>query len=413
MLSQTVLNSLALGYEPVWNRERQLAAVRLCVHPVHAAAVDAAHVMQTLGDDWPDSAPVLIISLDSPRLLQQALACAPVHNTWIEVPAALFEAPETLAGLSVASRRGHSLLRRTDLHNLEHGQSPGFDVRNLLRFSPQEANETLQSQSKPGLHQRGHGMPPAQVFEAVQTQNFARYLLDDAGAWGLLGWPDADVLLAHRHQPVSFDPRVIRQILQAIDDDCSLERLERLVRQDPVLVYRILLLLNSAAYGGRHEIGSLRHALMMLGFRELGRWLFEQTPSTETDNDLQPVRAAMVMRARLAQHLLASGSEDNLRLEVYTTALFAHLDKLLHAPLSELLYKLPLSDRLYDAVLRQDGPYHPLLDVARAQGEPGQLQRLSAVCDRNGLSLEHANRALIRMLATSRDHAGVRSERMA
>ncbi|MDZ4128619.1 MAG: hypothetical protein U1E02_31260, partial [Hydrogenophaga sp.] len=64
------------------------------------------------------------------------------------------------------------------------------------------------------------------------------------------------------------------------------------------------------------------------------------------------------------------------------------------------------------AVLRHDGPYHPLLDVARAQGEPNQLHRLSAVCDRNDVSLEQANRALIRMLATSRDHAGVRSERM-
>ena len=286
-------------------------------------------------------------------------------------------------------------------------------MRNLLQLSPQEAADILQAQSTPGLHQRSQGLPPGQLYQGVQTQTLARHLLDDAGAWGLLGWPDADVLLAHRHQPVSCDPRVIRQILQAIDDDCSLERLERLVRQDPVLVYRILLLVNSAAYGGRHEIGSLRHALMMLGFRELGRWLFEQAPGSETDNDLQPVRAAMVMRARLAQHLLATGSEDNLRLEVYTTALFAQLDKLLHAPLAELLHKLPLSGRLYDAVLRHDGPYHPLLDVARAQGEPDQLHRLNAVCDRNDVSLEQANRALIRMLATSRDHAGVRSERVA
>ncbi|MDZ4280530.1 MAG: HDOD domain-containing protein [Hydrogenophaga sp.] len=412
MLSHTVLDSLALGYEPVWNRERQLAAVRLCVHPIHAAAVDAAHLMQALGDDWPESAPVLVIAIDSPRLLQQALSCAPVHNTWLEAPAAPFEAPETLAALSVANRRGHRLVRRTDLQTLRQGPSVGFDVRNLLQLSPQEATELLQAQSTPGLHQRSQGLPPAQLYQGVQTQTLARHLLDDAGAWGLLGWPDADVLLAHRHHPVSCDPRVIRQILQAINDDCSLERLERLVRQDPVLVYRILLLVNSAAYGGRHEIGSLRHALMMLGFRELGRWLFEQAPGSETDNDLQPVRAAMVMRARLAQHLLATGSEDNLRLEVYTTALFAQLDKLLHTPLAELLHKLPLSGRLYDAVLRHDGPYHPLLDVARAQGEPNQLHRLSAVCDRNDVSLEQANRALIRMLATSRDHAGVRSERM-
>ena len=151
---------------------------------------------------------------------------------------------------------------------------------------------------------------------------------------------------------------------------------------------------------------------MMLGFKELGRWLAEQLPSSEPDRDLHPVRYAMVMRSRLAQHLLASGSEDALRGEVYTTALLAQLDRLLHQPLNELLNRLPMSGRVFDAVLRNDGPYHPLLDVARAMGDTGQLHRLPAVCQRHDISLEHANRALIRMLGTSRSHAGPRSERL-
>jgi len=189
MLSHTVLDSLALGYEPVWNRERQLAAVRLCVHPIHAAAVDAAHLMQALGDDWPESAPVLVIAIDSPRLLQQALACAPVHNTWLEVPAAPFEAPESLAALSVANRRGHRLVRHTDLQSLRQGPAVGFDVRNLLQLSPQEAADILQAQSTPGLHQRSQGLPPGQLYQGVQTQTLARHLLDDSGAWACWAGP--------------------------------------------------------------------------------------------------------------------------------------------------------------------------------------------------------------------------------
>ena len=397
IISHTVLDSIALGYEPVWNRARELAAVRLGVRAVHPESVDAAHLMQALGDDWPASAPVLILSVDSPRLLQQALACAPVQNTWLEVPAALFEQPETLARLTAGARRGHRLLRRTDLAAVRgEGLAPA-DARNLLKLGAESVPAGL----------------IGQLVEGVTTQTLARQCLDDAGAWGVLGWPDSDVLHAHRHQPLNYDGAVVKQILMAIgDEDCSIEHLERLVRQDPVLVYRILLMVNSAAFGGRHEIGSLRHALMMLGFRELGRWLAEQLPSSEADRDLHPVRYAMVMRSRLAQHLLATGSEDNLRGEVYTTALLSQLDRLLHQPLGELLNRLPLSGRVFDAVLRHDGPYHPLLDVARALGEPSQLHRLPAVCQRHDISLEHANRALIRMLATSRDHASPRSERL-
>jgi EAL and modified HD-GYP domain-containing signal transduction protein len=397
MTSHTVLDSIALGYEPVWNRARELAAVRMGVRALHPESVDAAHLMQALGDDWPESAPVLILSVDSPRLLQQALACEPVHNTWLEVPGSQFEHPETLARLSVAARRGHRLLRHTELAALRGATTMPADARNLLKLGAESAPKGLLGQ----------------LVEGVTTQTLARECLDDAGAWGLLGWPDDDVLHAHSREPLNYDAAVIRQILMAIgDEDCSLEHLERLVRQDPVLVYRILLLVNSAAYGLRHEIASLRHALMMLGFRELGRWLAEQLPHSEPDRDLHPVRYAMVMRSRLAQHLLATGSDDNLRGEVYTTALFSQLDRLLHQPLGELLYRLPLSGRVFDAVLRHEGPYHPLLDVARAQGEPGQLHRLPAVCQRHDVSLEHANRALIRMLASSRDHASPRSERM-
>lgn len=406
MTNHTVLDSIALGYEPVWNRARELAAVRLGVRAIHPEAVDAAHLMQALGDDWPESAPVLILSVDSPRLLQQTLACEPVHNTWIEVPGSQFEQPETLARLNAAARRGHRLLRHTDLESVRDQITAPADARSMVRLSTADAQQLLGT-PRPRLPLQDR------VVEGVASQVLARHCLDEAGAWGLLGWPDDDVLYAHRQEPLNYDAVVIRQILLAIgDEDCSIEHLERLVRQDPVLVYRILLLVNSAAYGLRHEIASLRHALMMLGFKELGRWLVEQLPDSEPDHDLHPVRYAMVMRSRLAQHLLATGSEDNLRGEVYTTALLSQLDRLLHQPLGDLLHKLPMSGRVFDAILRRDGPYHPLLDVARAQGEPGQLHRLPAVCQRHEVSLEHANRALIRMLATSRDHASRKSERM-
>lgn len=410
MMSHTVLDSIALGYEPVWNRARELAAVRLGVRAVHPESVDAAHLMQALGDDWPESAPVLVLAVDSPRLLQQTLACEPVHNAWIEVPGSQFEHPETLARLNVAARRGHRLLRRSDLPSVRGEAVAPAGARTLLKLSAEDAQHLLLL--PPGAPGKASPLLD-RVVEGVASRTLARLCLDDAGAWGLLGWPDDDVLYAHRQEPLNYDAAVIRQILLAIgDEDCSLEHLERLVRQDPVLVYRILLLVNSAAYGLRHEIASLRHALMMLGFRELGRWLAEQLPHSEPDRDLHPVRYAMVMRSRLAQHLLATGSDDNLRGEVYTTALLSQLDRLLHQPLGELLYRLPLSGRVFDAVLRHDGPYHPLLDIARAQGEPGQLHRLPAVCQRHDVSLEHANRALIRMLASSRDHASPRSERM-
>ena len=398
MQAHTVLDSVAMAYVPLWNRARELVGVRLCVRAIHPEGVDAHHLLQAIGDDWPEGAPPLLLSLQTPRLLQQALACPPVLNTLLEVPAALFGAQETLARLSLARRNGHLLVRHGDWSALHGRPTPGVDHRNLFRLEPLDRIEPM----------------PGQMVEGVDTQERLRQVLDQAQAAAVLGWPAVDVLRAHKRQPLHYDARVVRQVLQAIDDEeCSVEYLERVVRQDPVLIYRILMLVNSAAYGLRREIGSLRHAIMMLGFRELGRWLTEQVPEAEPDIDLQPVRYAMVMRSRLAQHLLATGSDDLLRAEVYTTAALSQLDLLLHQPLADLLHRLPLAGRVTDAVLRHDGPYFPLLDIARAMGDPERLDRMETLCRRHELTLEQVNRALLRMLATSRDHAGRRSERLA
>ena len=291
-------------------------------------------------------------------------------------------------------------------------------MRSLLQLNAQDALLALRQRSSAELT-LARALLPGQIYAGVADHQLARVCLDHAGAWGLLGWPDEDVLHTHRERPPRCSAAVMDQILAGMKAECSLEHLERLVRQDPVLVYRLLALVNSAAYGLRHEIQSLRHALMMLGFSSLARWLREQqsvnrvaTSATgamhgrAAADDLHPVRYAMVMRSRLAQHLLESGAEDDLRAEVYLTALFAQLDRLLHQPLGSLIQKLPLSERVFDAVLRHSGPYHPLLDVARVQGDPSALGELPAVCEYHEIGLEHANRSLLRMLATSRDYAG-------
>ena len=405
-MSHTVLDSVAMAYQPVWNRRRLLAAVRLTVLPTDPASVDAAHLMQVLGDDWPVNAPVLILALDSPGLLHQALACAPVPNTWLEVPAMLFEHPESLAMLSIARRHGHQLLRRAPFADVRREYAAPLDARSLLHLSAEEALEALQTrptEARP-IPSRPSPIVPGQIYRNVCNRSLADHCLDEAGAWGILGWPDDDVLYAGRHTPPGCDGIVITLIRQALEKDASIERIERFVRQDPLLMYRLLSRVNSAAYGGRHEIDSLRHAIMMVGFSALDQWLVEQLAGADTDLAMHPVRYGQVMRARLAQHLLDSGSEEELRAEVYTTAIFAQLDRLMHEPLAPLIDRLPLNGRVAEALLSHQGPYHPLLDIARAQGDTDSIHRLADICKQHEVTLEHANRALLRMLATSRDH---------
>ncbi|MEZ5704061.1 MAG: HDOD domain-containing protein [Burkholderiaceae bacterium] len=404
-MSKSVLDSVAMAYQPVWGRARRLVAVRVGVLEASPGSVDAAHVMQVLGEDWPAAAPLLIVAFQSEELRWQATRCAPVRHTWVELGPQPFTEPEPLSALVEAAHGGMQLLRRMPLAQIQGEIVAPLHVRSLLRPSADEALQALQSRAADGGPIPGAHSPLVadQLYEGIGGRPLADHCLDVAHAWGVAGWPDDDVLHAWRDKPVGCDAVTILQCRQAIERDASLEQLERHVRQDPVLVYRLLALVNSASYGLRHEIESLRHAIMMLGMTALGRWLSEQLHGSETDRALHPVRFAQVMRSRLAQHLLDSGAENDLRSEVYFTSLLSQMDRWLHEPLSTLLHRIPLPGRTLDALLRQSGPYLALLEVSGAQSRIDQLALLPALCEEHEIPLEQANRALLRMLATSRD----------
>ncbi|GAA6143287.1 HDOD domain-containing protein [Hydrogenophaga sp. 5NK40-0174] len=405
-MPRTVLDSVAMGYQPVWSRTRQLVAVRLVIRTLVRQDVDGEHLLRAMGNDWPKAAPSLILAPEDESLAHDLLSLPPLGNTWLELPAGWFQVPDRLAHVAVAVRRGHRVLRHASLQEVQGEVIPPVDVRSLLTISPHDALVALQS--RPGGRSGGNVVPNpivrGQLYEGVASQALAAHCLDESGAWGLLEWPNEDVLHNSKASKPGCDALVIEQLRQLLRRDTSIDRIERLVRQDPVMTYRLLLMANSAAFGLSQEIGSLKHALMMIGFDAFGRWLLQQQRGACQDMDMHPVRYAAVMRARLAQHLLDSSADRNLRAEVHLASTFTELDQFMHESLGAVLHRLPLSGRLLDAALRDSGPYSAYIGMAKAQTRVDQLGDIPKACDEYDFSLDHANRALLRMIATSRDH---------
>jgi hypothetical protein len=55
--------------------------------------------------------------------------------------------------------------------------------------------------------------------------------------------------------------------------ELDVREIENLVKSEAALCYRLLRYLNSAAFGFSTEIQSVRHALSILGEREVRRWI--------------------------------------------------------------------------------------------------------------------------------------------
>jgi EAL and modified HD-GYP domain-containing signal transduction protein len=407
-MTPSVLGSVTLGYRPLWNQRRDLAGIQLFVEASQQGAVDAVHLLGALAELDTLTTPPLLLSMQSRQLLADLLEHAPANDGThlIEVRQEWLTDAAMAARVRAAHQRGLRLVWRGPTEAPPDASLARCFTRNVYTLAPQTALAALQA----GASQRNVSsltapsaakspVQPGQIYEGVASRALMEHCLDQQNAFALLGWPEEDILHAHRHQAIAPEHRSMMRVIKAVEADQSLEQIEAVLGEEPVLAFRFLAYVNSAGVGVRTGVESLRHGLMMLGYSSLAKWLVAQLPQASEDSNLHPVKAGMVLRARLMEHLLDAGAEDGLRREIYLCGLFSQLDLLVGEPLGTVLRRIPLSERIYDATVKNTGPYASSLEIAAAQaGDDTKLIR--ALCRKHQLPIDDANRALLRTLVT-------------
>ena len=160
------------------------------------------------------------------------------------------------------------------------------------------------------------------------------------------------------------------QLLAALyQPDASIPHVEDLLKRDVSLSYRVLRCVNSAGFGLRREIGSIREGLVLLGLDQIRKWasLWALAGLNRGPSELVTMT---VVRARACELMgLALGQPDR-GAGFFLLGLCSLLDALLQRPLAQVIADLPLADELRAALLGQPNTARQVLDavIAHEQG---------------------------------------------
>ncbi len=160
----------------------------------------------------------------------------------------------------------------------------------------------------------------------------------------------------------------LRLIRELHSREVVIDRLETIIKQEMSLSYRLLRYINSPVYGLRSEVKSIRHALTLLGERDVRRWaLLAAISSTASDKPAELLQTGL-QRARICEVLAsAAGFRDrDAADELFLTGLFSVIDALLDAPLTDVLEDVSVPVRAAAALRGQAGPFRTVLEVALA-----------------------------------------------
>jgi EAL and modified HD-GYP domain-containing signal transduction protein len=176
-------------------------------------------------------------------------------------------------------------------------------------------------------------------------------------------------------KPRDFAGRKIRenrvtlmQLLAKIHNpNIEFREIERLIKQDPVISFKLLRLINSAAFNLVRKIRSLKEAITMLGIDQIRRWATLLSLHEGTDKPLE-LSATTLTRAQMC-YLIAQKVCPRDAESCFTVGLFSTLDAFLDAPIKKVLAELPLSKELVDAIVYRTGGAGRILDNVVAHEE--------------------------------------------
>ena len=356
--------------EPVVNRQKAITASRLIVHAGDGAAAAAA--LSDLDDVWPRSRSVLV-GLDGALPDEGLLAWRAPENAMLEIPA------KGLADAKVQAliKRFHEAKVPLCLDGYDPADEPFAAAQ--FRFLLCDARAHPDVAKAPGLI-LAKGLADSGEFAVAMKGGYA----------GAVGWFFLHgVPVTNRISPAHAQ---IVRVLNLVRRNADVREVEAALKHDLTISFKLLRFINSVGFGLSCEIQSFRHAVNILGYDKLNKWLSLLLVTASKDAAAPALMQTAIARGRFME-LIGQGFFDSTALDnLFITGTFSLLDILLGANMKTALEQMNLPAVINDALLRREGKFAPFLDLALAceQDDIGQLADLAAALQLDAHAVNHA-----------------------
>ncbi len=160
----------------------------------------------------------------------------------------------------------------------------------------------------------------------------------------------------------------VMELMTLITSDADNADIEKAVKRDVTLALNLLRLVNTPGLGTGYKIDSLSQALMVLGRRQLQRWLqimLYAEPSRRGQNTT-PLLMLATTRGRMLE-LLAKKlrpSQRNIADVAFTVGIMSLMDTLFGMSMEDIVQQIPVIDEVSAALLKRTGFFGELLNLA-------------------------------------------------
>ncbi len=186
-----------------------------------------------------------------------------------------------------------------------------------------------------------------------------------------------EVLSVKRADPGKLS---LLKLLTLVMGDGDIEEIEKEFKHQPGLSYNLMRMVNSVASGLPQKINSIKHAIMIMGRKQLQRWvqLLLYTADQSNENMSNALMQTAAARGKLME-LIATAErphDKNHQERAFMVGILSLLNVLLGIEMQQIVDKLGIPDDMSQALLNREGRLGQELKLIEAneRGEVAVIQ---------------------------------------
>jgi EAL and modified HD-GYP domain-containing signal transduction protein len=381
------LQDVFLGRQPILDRQQQLFAYELLFRSASAEKGKFAAFIdgdQASATDIVDTFSALsladalgpyqcLIKVDQALLFGEFIDALPPRAVVLEILDTAPQTPEMAVRCEQLRQAGYILAVHV------HPESPDIDGQPLLKIA--EIIKVDIGRAEPEhLKQLVPALKPlrrtllAEKVESGGAMRFCRELGFDL----FQGYYFARPTVTEGKRLKSSETALLR-LLGLISQDAETAEIEAVFKQEPALTISLLRLTNSAGSGLTTRITSLRHAITLLGRRQLLRWLqlLLYSGASSSSPAVNPLLQLAATRGRLMELLVDHTPEvrqlgRDLVDQAFMVGILSLMPTMLGTEAREILAQLPLATPVLEALGEYKGVLGDLLTLVEALEDDGR-----------------------------------------
>ena len=375
---------LFLGRQPILGREQQLFAYELffrdgliatgnraeILDPTHATATVIANAFAELSNNDVLGPYRAFINVGLDILFGDLIEALPQHLVALEILESVKPTPEVLARCQQLHDLGF-MLAVDDVIEVNELSRPLLALADIIKVDIQnmEADRlrAVVEQLKPfGKKLLAEKVETAEQLSLCQSLGFDLF----QGYF----FAKPTLIVGKKLNPSQL---VLIRLLGLVFEDADTSAIEAAFKTEPGLTVNMLRLTNSVACGLSINVTSLRHAITILGRRQLQRWLqllIFTTPKGGTQG-VNPLLQLAATRGRVMELIAERVVPRNREFadHSFMVGIMSLMPALLGMQMADILDQLPVAQRVKQALLDYAGQHGLMLRLVEATEQPDPL----------------------------------------